>query len=115
MANMLVLQNYGWSFSYGFSSANYALYAIFFIDYLFSFRQTKRNKTNIILGAILIPIIYLAMCYNGGVHAFGFDWWPSDLITNSWHWAGFGTGILTGLLLQITALNLEHLLVKEKE
>lgn len=111
MANMLVLQNYGGSFSYGFSSANSALYAIFFTDYLFSFRQTKRNKTNIILGAVLIPIIYLVMCFNG----LGFDWWPSNLIKNSWHWAGFGTGILTGLLLQITALNLEHLLVKEKE
>ena len=114
MANMLVLQHYN-AFTYGFSSANYALYAIFLIDYLFSFRKSKRNKTNIILGAVLIPIIYFVMCFNGGVDAFGFNWWPSDFITNSWHWAGFGTGILTALLLQMTILNIEYSSTKKKE
>ena len=110
MANMLVLQDYhhGGMYPYGFSSANYALYAIFLIDYLFSFRKSKRNKTNIILGACLIAVLYVCMCYDG-ITSTGlkFKPYPVDFIENSWHWSGFFTGILTGLLIQIVGLNIE--------
>lgn len=111
MANMLVLQHYGTGemYLYGFSSANYALYAIFFVDFFFSFRKSKRNLTNTILGSILVVVLYVVMCFNGGTTNFSFKFYPVDFIENSWHWAGFGTGILTGLLIQITSLNYEYL------
>ena len=104
MANMLILQHHN-RFSHGFSAGNYALYAILLIDYLFSFSKQRRNKTNIILGSIVIFAIYLCMCFNGGTSGLGFEFWPYDLITNSWHWSGFLTGVLTGLFIEIMRFN----------
>ena len=104
MANMLILQHCS-KFSHGFSAGNYALYAIMFIDYIFSFSKSRRNITNIILGALVILAIYLCMCFSGGTTGFNFEYWPYDFITNSWHWSGFLTGVLTGMFIEIMRFN----------
>ncbi len=87
---------------HGFSGVNYFLYAILIIDYFFSFRKETRNKTNIIWGAIILALIYLAMCFDGGTSTFGFKWYPVDLMTNMGHYSSFVVGIVLGLIIQTT-------------
>ena len=88
------------AYSHGFSGVNYAMYAYIIIDYIFMFINKKQTKTNIILGAITLALIYLAFCFGGGTTAFNFAWYPYDLITNDAHYIGFLTGGILTLLLQ---------------
>lgn len=96
----------------GFSGVNYFLYACIIIDYLFSFRKSQRNKTNIILGAIILALIYLTMCFNGGTTSFGFEWYPYDLISNSAHSSGFIAGVVFVLASEFIILYAENNAIK---
>lgn len=88
----------------GFSGVNYFNYAVIIIDYLFSFRHELRNKTNIILGGIVVAFIYLAMCFNGETTGFSFELYPYDLMTNIAHYSGFVVGLILALIIQTTRL-----------
>lgn len=93
---------------HGFSGVNYFLYAYVILDFLFSFAKTKRNKTNIIIGAILIVLIYVAMCFSGGVSGFEFKLYPYDLLHNCGHYCGFLMGFAIGLFKNIIELSAKH-------
>lgn len=88
----------------GFSGVNYLTYSYIIIDYIFSFQKRKKNKTNIILGGIIIALIYLAMCYTGGTSSFTFTWYPWDLLHNLAHGSGFVAGIALCLTVQLTEM-----------
>lgn len=90
----------------GFSGVNYGLYAILIIDYAFSFRKDKqrKNKLNLILGATILALIYLAMCYNGGTDSFGFEWYPYDFFNNMAHYSGFLAGLVLALAFNISKI-----------
>ncbi len=88
----------------GFSGVNYFLYAVLILDYVFSFRKELRNKTNIILGGIILAFIYVAMCFNGGISTFEFKIYPIDLLTNMGHYSSFLMGTVVALIIQITRL-----------
>jgi membrane associated rhomboid family serine protease len=88
-------------FTHGYSGINYFLYAYIIIDYLFSFQKAKRNRFNTIFGAVVVALIYLAMCFNGGTNSFGFEWYPYDLTHNPWHYSAFFGGIPFGLTVQL--------------
>ena len=92
---------------YGFSGVNYALYAYIAIDYLFSFTKSRRNKTDLIFGGIVIALIYFAMCFSGGTSSVSFAPYPYDLLHNLGHGTGFFTGTIVALLVQIP-LTLAH-------
>ncbi len=85
----------------GFSCVNYFIYATIVLDYLFSFQKHRKNKINIILGSIVVALIYLAMCFNGGTTAFSFSIIPYDLMHNSGHYTGFLAGIIVGIFTEI--------------
>jgi len=88
-------------YAVGFSGVNYFIYATIILDYIFSFQKYRRNKTNIVLGAIVVALIYLAMCFNGGTTTFSFSIVPYDLMHNSGHYTGFLAGIIIGMFTEI--------------
>ena len=60
-----------------------------------------------ILGALILALIYLAMCFNGGTTSFGFEWYPYDLLHNMGHTGGAFAGIVVGLIVQVAKLQTE--------
>lgn len=81
----------------GFSGANYGLYGYIIIEYIFMLLQKhKRDVVNIVLGAVVLGLIYLAMCFNGCTSTIGFEWFPYDLLHNLGHASGFFAGIVLG-------------------
>lgn len=92
---------------YGYSGVNYAFYAYVIIDYLFSLTKSRRNKTDLIFGGIVIALIYFAMCFSGGTSTVSFAPYPYDLLHNLGHGTGFFTGTIVALLVQIP-LTLAH-------
>lgn len=86
--------------SHGFSGVNYGIYAYIIVEYIFAFIDKKQTKVNIIYGAIILVLIYLATCFCGGTSSFAFKWYPYDLITNLGHYTSFFTGVIVTLLLR---------------
>ena len=95
----------GW---HGFSGVNYFLYAYVILDYVFSFRKSKRNLINTVLGASVIAVIYVAMCFCSGVSGFEFEFYPYDLMHNMGHYSAFLMGIAIGLFKNLLELITEH-------
>ncbi|PWM49828.1 MAG: hypothetical protein DBX39_04255 [Bacillota bacterium] len=96
----------------GFSGANYGLYGYIVIEYIFMlFQKRKRDLVNIVSGAVVLGLIYLAMCFNGGTSTIGFEWSPYDLLHNLGHASGFFAGIVSGCVGQ----GLECLIFGRKE
>ena len=95
---------------HGFSGVNFGFYAYFIVDYAFSFIERKRNLFNIISGAAVIALIYLAMCFCGGTQTVSFKWYPYDLMHNNGHYTGFLAGLILALIIKLTRL----IAVKEK-
>ncbi|HIX09204.1 MAG TPA: rhomboid family intramembrane serine protease [Firmicutes bacterium] len=93
---------------YGFSGVNYALYAYIAIDYLFSFTKSRRNKTDLIFGGIVLALIYLAMCFSGGTATVSFKPYPYDLLHNLGHGTGFFCGAIVALLVQLPMAAARH-------
>lgn len=91
----------------GFSGVNYFLYAYILFDFIFCLKKEKRNKTNTILGAVILFLIYVAMCFNGGVEGFGFELYPYDLIYNCGHYCGFLMGCAIALFKNIIEITVE--------
>lgn len=89
-------------FAVGFSGVNYGLYAYLLVDYCFSFGKQTRNKANIIYGAIVIALIYFAMCYNDNTG--WFTWYPCDFMRNSGHYSSFLAGIILTLTIKIVKI-----------
>lgn len=85
----------------GFSGVNYFIYATIILDYIFSFQTYRKNETNIVLGAIVVALIYIAMCFNGGTATFSFSIIPYDLIHNSAHYTGFLAGLIIGIFTEV--------------
>ena len=56
------------------------------------------------MGAIILALIYLAMCYNGGTDSFGFEWYPYDLMYNAGHYSSFVAGIIVTVMLNLAKL-----------
>jgi len=97
---------------HGFSGVNYFLYAYIIFDFFFSLRKSKRNKTNIILGSIVLLFIYVAMCFSEGVSGFGFEVYPYDLIYNSGHYTGFLAGIMVSIFKNIISITAEKSIIQ---
>ena len=96
----------------GFSGANYGLYGYIVIEYIFMlFQKRKRDIVNIVSGAVVLGLIYLAMCFIGGTSTIGFEWFPYDLLHNLGHASGFFAGIVLGCVGQ----GLEVLIFGRKE
>lgn len=88
----------------GFSGVNYGLYAFIIVDYLFSLQKTKRTKFNLFFGGVILALIYLAMCFDGGTVSFGFKWYPYDLMNNLGHYSGALAGLVLGLAIQVAQI-----------
>ena len=86
---------------HGYSGVNYAFYAYVIIDYLFSLIKSRRNKTDLIFGGIVLALICFAMCFSGGTSSVSFAPYPYDLLHNLGHGTGFFTGTIVALLVQI--------------
>ena len=88
-------QSFFWAFMMGYM----------FIDYLFSFKKEKRNKTNIIVGAVILFLIYFRCCFydnpSGGI---SITWYPYQLVTGNTHPKGYFLGLITSLVIQISQL-----------
>ena len=93
----------------GFSGANYGLYSYIIIDYLFLLLQkNKRTRSNIIAGAVMLGLIYFAMCFCGGTSSVSFTWYPYDLLHNLGHASGFFVGIIFGFYTTFASFVQEH-------
>ena len=99
---------------HGFSGVLYFFYAYVIVDYIFSFRTNRRNKTNIILGAIILCLMYLAMCFNDATSGIPFTWYPWDLLNNLGHGSSFVVGLVLALIIQFSML-IERKCIKDKE
>lgn len=88
--------------SRGFSGVNYGLYGYIIIEYIFTVSQKRtRYKFNTVSGAVVVALIYLAMCFNGGTATFSFTVYPYDLLNNLGHASGFFVGLLFGAYEQV--------------
>lgn len=93
----------------GFSGVNYGIYGFIITDYIFMlFQREKRSLFNIVSGAVVLALIYFAMCFNGGVSKVSFVPYPYDLTHNIGHASGFVTGLLFGLYEGIVLLIERH-------
>ena len=92
---------------HGFSGVNYFLYAYIIFDFLFCLKKEKKNKSNIILGSIVLLFIYVAMCFSEGVSGFGFKIYPYDLIYNMGHYSSFLIGCVMALFKNIVEITAE--------
>ncbi len=88
-------QSFIWAFMMGYM----------LIDYLFSFKKQKRNKTNIIVGSVVLFLIYFRCCFydtaSGGI---SITWYPYQLINNGAHAAGYLLGLVTSFVIEISQL-----------
>lgn len=98
--------------SHGFSGVNYFLYAYIIFDFFFNLRKGKRDKTNNMLGIIVILFIYVAMCFSGGVTEFSFKFYPHDLMYNSGHYSSFLIGCVISLFKNIVEISAEKAVKK---
>ena len=95
---------------YGASGLIYFCYAYIILDYIFCFIQkNQNNKTNIILGAIILLFIYVAMSCKVE-NTLRFMFYPYDLIYNAAHYSSFFAGIIVTLMIKLGQFN-----KKEKE
>ena len=60
-------------------------------------QKEKRNLFNIVFGAVVLALIYFAMCFCGGTSRVTFEWYPYDLLHNLGHASGFITGLVFGV------------------
>lgn len=89
----------GWQ---GFSGVNYGLYGYIIVEYLFVLiYKERRYLFNVVHGAIVVALIYFAMCFNGGTSKVSFVSYPYDLLRNLGHASGFVVGIVFSLYEQI--------------
>ena len=87
----------------GFSGVNYGLYGYIGIEYIFTLLQRrKRDLINVVAGAVMLGLIYFAMCFNGGTSSVGFEWYPYDFLHNLAHASGFVAGLVLGIVEQGT-------------
>jgi len=81
----------------------FVLWGFTFIDFLFSFRKENRNKTNIILGIIVLLLLYIRSGFydlaSGGI---GFSLYPHQLLDFVSHFTSFVVGIIVSLIINIT-------------
>lgn len=90
---------------HGASSLIYFCYAFAYVDYVFMlFNKEKRNKMNIIMGAIIVFAIYVAMCSNDDSKYF-FELYPHNLIFNAAHYSNFFAGIIVTLMINLFSLH----------
>ena len=99
---------------HGYSGVNYFMYAYIIIDYVFSFRKSRRNKTNTITGGIILALMYLAMCFTDATSGIPFAWYPYDLLNNLGHGSSFIVGLVFALVVQVSML-IERKCIKDKE
>ena len=96
---------YWGSYWHGNSVIWFALWGYVLIDYLFSLRKEVRNKTNIIVGGIVLVLEYIRSGFfdtsSGGI---GWGIVPYQLINNAGHYLGFIVGIIFALVINITIL-----------
>ena len=86
-----------------FSGINYGLYGYIGIEYIFTLLQRrKRDLINVVAGAVMLGLIYFAMCFNGGISSIGFEWYHYDLLHNLAHASGFVAGLVLGIVEQGT-------------
>lgn len=88
----------------GASGLIYFCYAYIILDYIFCFIQKKQNKTNIILGAIILLCIYVAMSFKIG-DTINFMFYPHDLIYNAAHYSSFFAGLIVALMIKLGQFN----------
>ena len=80
---------------HGFSGVNYAIYAYIVVDYLFcAIQKDKRTKLDLIYGGIMLGLIYIAACFNGGTSKFSFALYPHDAMYNLGHYTSFFVGFI---------------------
>ena len=88
-------QSFIWAFMMGYM----------LIDYIFSFKKEKRNKTNIIVGAVILVLTYLRCCFHETASAgISMAWYPYILIHNAAHAEGYLLGVTTGIIIQLALL-----------
>lgn len=75
------------------------------IDYLFSFKKDTRNKTNIIVGAVVLVLEIFRCCFydlpGGGI---SITYYPYQIITHLGHFRPFIWGLLVCLLFELSKL-----------
>lgn len=84
----------------------FALWGYVVIDFIFTvFQKDKRNKTNLILGVIVLVLLYFRACFydkiGGGI---GLGWYPHQIIDISSHFVMFMVGLIISLFVQVSLL-----------
>ena len=97
--------NHAGNGGYGFSGVNYCFYAYIIVDFIFSFKEIKSIKSEMIVSIVVLCLIYIACCFCGGTAKFAFKIYPYDLINNLGHYSGFLTGLVLSLILKLCRVN----------
>lgn len=103
----------GW---HGFSAVNFGMYGYIYVEYIFTLCQKgKRYLFNIVFGAIVVGLIYFAMCFCGGTERVAFEWYPYDLLNNLGHASGMVAGLILGLYEQLSYVILKYKKTSEEQ
>ena len=93
---------------HGWSGIVYITQFYVFVDYCFSFQKIKRNKFNIIFGAIVCFISYASMAGdidNGKLIIYGY---PHGLIYNAGHYSAALVGTIIAFIIHLTQLRVSR-------
>ena len=74
------------------------------IDYLFSFKKSQRNSSNIITGAIVIALEYFRCCFYDGPNGIALTYTPVQLLDNNAHFGGFMVGAGSAFVVHIALI-----------
>lgn len=90
----------------GSSVIYFAVWGYVIIDYVFSLTKEKRNKTNLIIGGIVILSKYIGSCLTDDIVGTNILL-PIHLIYNAGHYFGFIIGIFISLVIQIVSIQIK--------
>ena len=102
----MVTANHSGTGGRGFSGVNYSFYAYIIVDFIFTIKDIRQDKIELILSLIILGLIYLACCFCGGTETIAFKFYPYDLIHNLGHYTAFLSGLILSLLIKLCRIKI---------
>lgn len=97
----MVAANHSGTGGRGFSGVNYSFYAYIIVDFIFTLKNIRTNKKELVVSLIVLGLIYFACCFCGGTETFEFKIYPYDLIHNLGHYTAFLSGLVLSVLIKL--------------
>ena len=83
----------------------FSLWGFVCVDYIFSFQKKYRNKTNILVGFIVLLLMFIrAGFYDSVGGSIGYSLKPTQLLDNTSHFSIFCIGVIFSFVIQLSKM-----------